>query len=124
MVLRKLKISNNDFNIELSLNDSMTADALWDSTPFESVNNVWGGEFYFSTPVSLGEEDSREIFLVTDVAYWPPGNALCLFHDVTPISREGEIRLASPGNLVGNLISDSQVITKFKDGDALRVIRI
>ena len=124
MVLRKLKISNNDFNIELLLNDSMTADALWDSTPFESVNNVWGGEIYFSTPVSLGEEDSREIFLVTDVAYWTPGNALCLFHDVTPISREGEIRLASQGNLVGNLISASQVITKFKDGDTLRVIRI
>tara|TARA_B100000749_G_C18217957_1_gene378871 strand:+ start:279 stop:653 length:375 start_codon:yes stop_codon:yes gene_type:complete len=124
MGLRKLKISNDEFSIELLLNDSMTADALWDSTPFESVNNVWGGEIYFSTPISLGEEDSREIFLVTDVAYWPPGNALCLFHDVTPISREGEIRLASPGNLVGSLITDSQVITKFKAGDVLRITRI
>ena len=51
-------------------------------------------------------------------------NDECLFHDITPISREGEIRLASPGNLVGNLISDSQVITKFKAGDRLKISSI
>lgn len=39
------------------------------------------------------------------VAYWPEGNALCLFWGPTPASRDDEPRAASPVNAVAELDS-------------------
>ena len=39
-----------------------------------------------------------------DVAYWPEGNALCLFYGPTPISIDGQILAYSPVNIVGKII--------------------
>jgi hypothetical protein len=48
---------------------------------------LWGEEIYF--PISLsseGDPDAREEVEVGTVAYWPPGDALCLFFGPTPAS--------------------------------------
>jgi hypothetical protein len=39
-----------------------------------------------------------------DVAYWPEGNALCLFYGPTPISKDEQILAYSPVNIVGRII--------------------
>ncbi len=39
-----------------------------------------------------------------DVAYWPTGNAICLFYGPTPMGNPGEITPASPVNIIGKIL--------------------
>lgn len=54
-----------------------------------------------------------------DVAYWPEGNALCLFYGPTPISKDEQILAYSPVNIVGKIISNGnekdELLTMIKD---------
>jgi hypothetical protein len=74
--------------------------------------NRWGEEIYFSIPVSLEEEDAREVVSAGDLGYWPPGTAFCLFWGPTPMSRGQEIRPASPVNVFGKIIGDATVLSQ------------
>ncbi|MEM3943302.1 MAG: cyclophilin-like fold protein, partial [Thermofilaceae archaeon] len=65
--------------VELTGRNARTAEALLRALPFESRARRWGEEVYFESPVDAGEEDASELVEVGDVAYWPPGRALCLF---------------------------------------------
>ena len=48
---------------------------------------------------------------VGEVAYWPPGQALCIFFGPTPASVGDEPRAASPVNPLGSIDGErSQVI--------------
>jgi hypothetical protein len=50
------------------------------------------------------------------VAYWPEGNALCLFHGSTPISKSpDEILAYSPVNIIGKIITKDDILEEFKD---------
>jgi hypothetical protein len=69
----------------------------------------WGDEYYGSLPKPLNVDeapDAREEMAVGEIAYWPPGNALCLFFGPTPASTGLEPRAASPVNPVGTLSGD------------------
>ena len=50
--------------------------------------------------------DAREEMAVGELAYWPPGNALCIFFGPTPVSEGSQPRAASPVNPVGMLSGD------------------
>ncbi len=66
--------------------------------------NVWGEELYTNkTPISVGPENSRSLVDRMDVAYWPSGNAICLFFGPTPIGEKGEIKPCSPVNVIGKI---------------------
>ncbi len=98
--------------------------ALVNALPIESVAYRWGDEVYFDTPVDVGEESARETVEKGTVAYWPPGNALCIFWGPTPASRSpDEIRPASPVNVVGRVIGDPSVFSKVRSGSKIRVER-
>ena len=71
-----------------------TAEAVWNALPIKQSGNRWGDEIYFSTPVSLSEENSRAEVEIGSIAYWPPGKALCIFFGSTPASRGNEPRAA------------------------------
>ena len=82
-----LKIRGEEAGITVELGEGPTAEVLWGTLPIESRASLWGEEIYF--PISLsaeGEPDAREEVEVGDVAYWPPGDALCLFFGPTPAS--------------------------------------
>jgi hypothetical protein len=52
----------------------------------------WGDELYTErTQVSAIEENAKKEVDYLDVAYWPEGNALCLFYGSTSISKDGQI---------------------------------
>ena len=88
--------------VSAALNDSTTADALWDALPVTGSVQTWGDEIYFAIPVDAAEApDAQATVDKGAVAYWPPGNALCLFWGPTPMSRGDEIRPASAVNVVG-----------------------
>lgn len=114
---RKIRIITGELKVEAELNDSKTAQLIWDSLPMESNNNLWGEEIYFRIPVKAGQEkEAREVVSPGDLGYWPPGQAFCIFFGPTPASRGDEIRAASAVNIIGKIVSDPRVFLKAKDG--------
>jgi len=114
---RKIRILTGELKAEAELNDSHTAQLIWDSLPIESKNNLWGEEIYFGIPVKAGQEKgAREIVSAGELGYWPPGQAFCIFFGPTPASRGDEIRAASPVNIVGKVVSDPKVFLRAKHG--------
>jgi len=119
--MRRIRITAGSVSAEAVLNDTKTADAIWEALPIEARANTWGDEIYFSIPVRLGEENAQEVVEMGDLGYWPPGNAFCIFFGPTPASRGDEIRPASPVNVFGKLEGDPAVFKKVRSGEKVRV---
>ena len=112
-----LNINIDQINLSATLNDSSTAQLIWDSLPIEGVLNVWGKEIYFSTPIQTQtDSDSTDIVNQGSVAFWPPGNAVCLFWGPTPASTGDECRAASPVNIVGAINEDLEILNSVHSG--------
>jgi len=111
--------------VEASLTDESpeTAKAVWEALPIEARANTWGDEIYFGIPVKQGPENPREVVGLGDLAYWPPGNAFCIFFGRTPASRGDEIRPASAVNVFGKVEGDPKVFKKVRSGDRVRIER-
>ena len=106
-----------DVSVTAALNDSRTARLLWDALPLEGSGNTWGDEIYFRIGVqSDEEEDASDVVEMGAVAYWPPGQALCLFFGRTPASRGDEIRAASAVNVMGAIEGDATVLKQVRSG--------
>ncbi len=121
---RQIQISAGNVTVTATLNESDTADRLWDALPITGRAQTWGDEIYFSIPVSAEEAaDSQETVDVGAVAYWPPGSALCLFWGPTPMSAPGEIRPASAVNVMGLIDGDPTVLGQVSDGTEIVIER-
>lgn len=91
------------------LNESPSAKAIAAQLPLKIRMSRWGEEYYGSLPRNpdIGQApDAREVMAVGELAYWPPGNALCIFFGPTPVSEGFEPRAASPVNPIGMLSGD------------------
>ena len=108
----EISIIIGDESVQAELNDSETARNIAEKLPIESEFSTWGDEIYFPVPVKMGAENSKEIVELGEIAYWPPGNAFCIFYGATPGSTEEEIRPASPVNPLGRIKGDPKI---FKD---------
>jgi len=122
--MRRIRIVAGDVEVFATLLDNRTADAVWNALPFEAAANTWGDEIYFSIPVSLGEEDGREVVDPGDLGYWPPGKAFCIFWGPTPASRGTEIRPASRVNVFGKVEGDPKVFDRVPSGARIVVERV
>jgi len=116
MAVKKMRITTEDLKVDASLNNSETAQNIWDALPIESRVNTWGDEIYFSIPVDVGLENAKAVVSEGDLGYWPPGNAFCIFFGLTPASQGDEIRPASPVNIFGKIIGDPKVFKKVSSG--------
>ena len=122
---RRISISAGDVSVTALLNESRTADLLWDALPLEASANTWGDEIYFRIAVRTGEEETaNDVVDMGAVAYWPPGQALCLFFGLTPASRADEIRAASAVNVMGAIEGDATVLKQVMSGARVVVDRI
>lgn len=96
-----------DREISIELDDSRspkTVQAILEKLPVEINITKWGNELYTErTQISANEENAKKEVDYLDVAYWPEGNALCLFYGPTPISIDGQILAYSPVNIVGRI---------------------
>jgi uncharacterized protein len=94
-----------------------TVKAILDKLPIEVKINRWGDELYTDkTPIVVEEENAQAVVKPLDVAYWPEGNALCLFYGSTPISKSPDKILPySPVNIVGKIITKDDILEEFKD---------
>jgi hypothetical protein len=119
---KKIKILTGELKIEAELNESKTAQLIWEALPIEAKANLWGEEIYFAIPVKTGlEQGSREVVSAGELGYWPTGNALCIFFGPTPVSRGDEIRAASAVNVIGRVLSDPKVFRIVRDGVKINV---
>ncbi len=114
---KKIRILVSDLKVEAELNESKTAQLIWEALPIQGKVNLWGEEIYFSIPVKTGQEKgARDVVTSGELGYWPPGTAFCIFFGPTPASRGDEIRAASAVNIIGKVLSDPKVFLKVKDG--------
>jgi len=120
--MKKIKIILGDLVLDAHLNDSPTAQKVWEALPIETPFSTWGDEIYFLVPVAMElESDAQELVQLGDLGYWPSGTAFCIFFGPTPISNEGEIRPASAVNIIGRITSDA---TRLKEGMSEALIRV
>ncbi len=120
---RRIEILAGQVTVTAELNETQTAEAVWDALPIEGVANIWGDEIYFSTPLSLEQESGQDVVEMGDLGYWPPGKALCIFFGPTPASKGDEIRPASAVTVFGRVVGDATVLKAVSDGAQVRVHR-
>ena len=125
-VKKKLSIKFTDSGkaAHIELDDSQspkTVKAILDNLPIKVKINRWGDELYTDmTPIVAEEENAQSVVKPLDVAYWPEGNALCLFYGSTPISKSpDEILPYSPVNIVGKIITKDDILEEFKDNSTV-----
>jgi uncharacterized protein len=119
-----LRITAGPVTVTAELNDSPTARLLWEALPIDGKANRWGDEIYFSIPVDADEEpDARAAVEVGEIAFWPPGNAFCIFWGPTPASRGSQPMAASPVNLLGKIDGDATQFGRVSSGVRVRLER-
>jgi hypothetical protein len=123
MRIRITTPSSGEVFADLSDENPITVQALWDSLPIEARANTWGDEIYFSIPVETEAENPKEVVEMGDLGYWPPGSAFCIFFGPTPASRGDEIRPASPVNVIGRIDGDPLVFRKVRGGEEVVIER-
>ncbi len=121
---RRIRITAGDVTVHAGLNDSPTADLVWEELPIQASANTWGEAIYFEIPVTIeAGEDADPVVPMGAVAYWPPGHAMCLFFGPTPMSSGGKIRAASAVNLIGSLEGDPAVLKRVRGGAPIEIER-
>jgi hypothetical protein len=124
--MQERRISIKAGNVEVTgvLNDTGTADLVWDALPITESGSTWGDEIYFRTEIVTGVQDGQEVVDMGALAYWPPGQAICLFFGPTPMSQGDEIRPASEVNVIGHIEGDPTVLKSVSSGVSVTLERI
>lgn len=120
--MRRIKISAEDVTAVATLDDSTTADAVWEALPFAGEGNRWGEEIYFEVPVRQAQAaDARDVLEAGELGYWPVGHAFCIFWGPTPASRGDEIRAYSPVNVFGRLEGNPRAFENLSGGARISI---
>jgi len=120
--MKKILIKVAQIALTAQLNDSHTAQEIWKALPIEGTVNTWGDEIYFAIPVKLkAEADARAEVQVGELGYWPTGHAFCIFFGPTPASTGETPRAASPVNVFGRVIGDTQVLRNVPNGARITI---
>jgi len=120
---KRIRIRANAAEVIAELNDTRTAEAIWEALPIRSQVSLWGQEIYFSIPIHLELEEGQEVVNIGDLGYWPPGSAFCIFFGPTPASQGEEIRPASPVSVFGRVTSDITVLKQVASGTEVTIER-
>ncbi|MGC9468623.1 MAG: cyclophilin-like fold protein [Anaerolineae bacterium] len=122
--MRKIVITVADLKLSAELNDSNTAQRIWDALPLQGTVNTWGDEIYFEIPVEVDQApDARAEVEVGTLGYWPVGKALCIFFGPTPASSGSKPRAYSPVNIIGEMRDDATELRSVEHGAQIRVAR-
>ena len=122
--MKKIKIKAGKIEVDATLNDTKTAEAIWNKLPIEGKANTWGDEIYFSIPVKAAPESPKAVVELGDLGYWMPGSAFCIFFGETPASSAGEIRPASPVNVFGKIdLKKINDLKKVNDGEKVVITK-
>ena len=118
---KRIRIKVGQVEVIAELNDTDTAQAIWEVLPIKGRANLWGDEIYFSIPVSIELETGQELVNVGDLGYWPPGKGFCIFFGPTPMSEGDQPRPASPVTVFGRVIGDATVFRQVVSGAEITI---
>jgi len=90
-----------------------TVDTIAKRLPIEGRVALWKEEVYFEIPVKMGKEKAVPTVEKGAVAYWPMGNALCIFYGVS--------QPYSPVNIVGQVTKNLELFGRVKSGTKITV---
>jgi hypothetical protein len=93
-----------------------TVDAILRKLPMEGRAALWKEEVYFEIPLEMGEEKPKPKVEKGDIAYWPMGNALCVFF--------GASQPYSQVNIVGKVVHNLELFANVKSGAVIKLERI
>ena len=97
-----------------------TLKIILDNLPIEGIVNTWGDEIYFETKLEIDEEKTQREVEIGELAFWPPGKAICIFFGKTPISESNKPKAASPVNVFGKIIGPGiNILAKLKNGERI-----
>jgi hypothetical protein len=123
--MKTIRITTDDIVKEATLNDSATAEAIWQALPLTGEANRWGDELYFNVPVQVPlAADAHTELEIGALAYWPPGQAFCLFWGPTPASLAREPRAASEVNTFGQVPDNPEDFSAVADGATILIERV
>lgn len=122
---RRLRITVGGIALDVVCRDTPTANAVWETAPFEGNVSTWGEEVYFGAPISVTREaDAKAVVDPGEIAYWVEGGAIAIGFGPTPVSQGDEIRLAAPTNVWADAEGDVRVLAAIRAGDPVRVERL
>jgi uncharacterized protein len=116
---RRIRISAGAVAAYASLNNTRTADEVWQALPLDVRMQTWGDELYGAVPLNPPLESPQEVVASGDLAFWPPGHALCIFYGPTPASSGDEPRAASAVTVFGHVEGDASVFRPVRSGEKL-----
>ncbi|MCW3985772.1 MAG: cyclophilin-like fold protein [Candidatus Bathyarchaeota archaeon] len=90
-----------------------TVDAITKTLPIEGRMALWKEEVYFEIPIKMGDEKAKPKVEKGTIAYWPMGNALCVFY--------GESQPYSPVNIIGKVTKNLEIFADAKSGTKIKV---
>jgi len=100
----RIVIEGEGCRLEAELLDGGAAAKVAERLPLEASMSRWGDEYYGSVDLDIPEDSTaRELMTVGEIAWWPPGRALCIFFGRTPASSDEQPRAASPVLPVGKV---------------------
>ncbi|MDX2258248.1 MAG: cyclophilin-like fold protein [Hyphomicrobiaceae bacterium] len=109
--------------LRAELLDTPTADRVWQSLPIYTTARTWGEEVYFGVPIEQWmEADARDVVEPGEIAFWTHGSAIAIGFGPTPISRDGEIRLADRCNVFARAVDDVSIMRGVRSGAEIAVI--
>ena len=109
---------------ELELHPTPTADAVWRALPINSVAETWGDSLHFEVPVRAGRDrTARMNARPGDLYFWPDEARILMVWGMTPISRDGEIRLMRPCNVWATALGDLTALDGLVPGGKVSLIR-
>jgi hypothetical protein len=118
---KRIRIKAGQLEVVAELNDTNTAQAIWEALPIKGRANTWGDEIYFTIPVSIEQEAGQELVNVGDLGYWPPGKGFCIFFGPTPMSEGDQPRPASPCTVFGKIVGDAKVFKQVSSGTEITI---
>jgi hypothetical protein len=124
MKLKFFTESTGEVFAETLSTNPKTLKAILQALPIESTANRWGDEVYFETPVKVKPENPVQDVEVGDVAYWPPGRAICVFFGPTPVSKSEKPRAYSPVNVFARIVGDARIFSRVKDGEKIMLFSV
>ena len=123
--MSRIRFDFGTLTLDAELLDTPTAKAIAAALPITSSALTWGEEVYFDVPVDVDREaNARAVVEMGEIAYWPDGPAIALGFGRTPISKGGEIRLASPCNIFAKALDDMKSLGTIKAGAKVKVTAV